>query len=154
MRQVIELFSWDFEAGNAHIVPLNVLTLALIPTTTPSRRTMIVSGPDTDTKVGDIVSMQVPNAGPYGMVLVPDRDGQGAVIEAWGKMFDGKYGPIQRHKVPCVYRVSTVCLPCVCVCVCVALMSLALTRPHHYCLTLLPTSSFPHILDTPHTTHT
>ena len=60
---------------------------------------MIVSGPDTDTKVGDIVSMQVPNAGPYGVELVPDRDGQGAVIKAWGKMPDGKYGPIQRHKV-------------------------------------------------------
>ena len=59
---------------------------------------MIVSGIDSDTKVGDMVQIQVPNTGPYGMILERDRDGHGAIIQAWNKLPDGKYGPIQRHK--------------------------------------------------------
>ncbi len=58
---------------------------------------MIVTGPDVDTKTGDIVSIEVPNVGPYGITLGPDKSGQGALIVSWSKLPDGRYGTVQRH---------------------------------------------------------
>ena len=58
---------------------------------------MIVTGPDVDTKTGDIVSIEVPNVGPYGITLGPDKSGQGAIIISWSKLPDGRFGTVQRH---------------------------------------------------------
>ncbi len=56
-----------------------------------------LSGVSKDTAAGDIVSIIVPVDGPYGIILEPDRDGHAAVIKAFERMPDGKFGIIQKH---------------------------------------------------------
>lgn len=43
-----------------------------------------------------MVSIAVPADGPYGVVFHPDSDGCAAVISAFEKLPNGKFGPIQR----------------------------------------------------------
>lgn len=56
-----------------------------------------MDGPSQDTSVGDIVIINVPSDGPYGAMFEPDRDGCAAVVKAWERMPNGKFGIIQKH---------------------------------------------------------
>jgi hypothetical protein len=50
-----------------------------------------------DEQAGDIVTIQVPPDGPYGVLFESDRDGHAAVIKAWDRLPNGKFGPLQKH---------------------------------------------------------
>ncbi len=56
-----------------------------------------LSGPAKDTAAGDIVSISVTPDGPYGVLLEGDRDGNAAVIKAFERLKNGKFGPLQKH---------------------------------------------------------
>jgi hypothetical protein len=57
---------------------------------------MASSGPVADTQAGDIVQIQVPPDGPYGVVFAADDDGNAAVVKGFNKLPSGKFGPVQR----------------------------------------------------------
>jgi hypothetical protein len=54
-------------------------------------------GPNVDTMAGDVVSINVPPDGPYGISLDPDADGCAAVIKSFDLLPNGKFGPIQKN---------------------------------------------------------
>ncbi len=54
-------------------------------------------GPSKDTAAGDVVIISVPSDGPYGVMFEPDRDGNAAVIKAWERLPNGKFGQLQKH---------------------------------------------------------
>ena len=58
---------------------------------------MLSTGPDSDTAVGDIVIVSVNSEGPYGVIFEPDQDGCAAVIQAWERLPNGKFGELQKH---------------------------------------------------------
>ena len=57
----------------------------------------IGTGVSKDTAAGDIVSILVPPDGPYGVVFEADRDGNAAVVKAFDRLPNGRFGPIQKH---------------------------------------------------------
>ncbi len=57
----------------------------------------IVHGPTTNTAAGDTVTINVNADGPYGVNLVPDMDGNAAVIQSFDRLPNGKFGPLQKH---------------------------------------------------------
>lgn len=54
-------------------------------------------GPESDTKVGDVVTIQVPADGPYGVIFEAGADGCAAVVKAWERLPNGKFGACQKH---------------------------------------------------------
>lgn len=50
-----------------------------------------------DTLAGDTVIIQVPADGPYGVSLRPDDNGNAAVVHAFDKLPNGRFGHIQKH---------------------------------------------------------
>ncbi|KAJ1455421.1 hypothetical protein M885DRAFT_520361 [Pelagophyceae sp. CCMP2097] len=54
-------------------------------------------GPARSTDHDPVVSVRVPSRGPYGLVLEDDGAGRAAVIVAWERLPDGKFGAVQRH---------------------------------------------------------
>lgn len=54
-------------------------------------------GPNRTTQHDGSVQIEVPSAGPYGMILDAGSDGKGAVIKEWAKLPNGKFGIIQTH---------------------------------------------------------
>lgn len=56
-----------------------------------------MSGPSKDTAAGDVVVVNVPSDGPYGVMFAADRDGTAAVIKSWERLPNGKFGPLQKH---------------------------------------------------------
>ena len=54
-------------------------------------------GPTVDTRAGDTVCLPVSPDGPFGVVFIPDADGCAAVIDAFERLPNGKFGLIQRH---------------------------------------------------------
>ena len=55
------------------------------------------TGVSKDTAAGDSVSIPVNPDGPYGVVLVADQDGHAAVVRAFDRLPNGRFGPIQKH---------------------------------------------------------
>ena len=55
------------------------------------------AGPRKSTDHDRVVSVAVPTVGPYGVTMEDDGNGKAAVIRAWEKLPDGKFGAIQRH---------------------------------------------------------
>ncbi len=55
------------------------------------------TGPELDTAVGDTVVVTVPSDGPYGVILEADADGNAAVVKAWERLPNGKFGLLQKH---------------------------------------------------------
>jgi hypothetical protein len=58
---------------------------------------VVVTGPEKDTKLGDVVVVSVPNKGPYGMQLGPDSSGTGIILRGWVRLPDGKFSALQKH---------------------------------------------------------
>ena len=54
-------------------------------------------GPELDTAVGDTVIVTVPSDGPYGVILQADSEGNAAVVKAWERLPNGKFGLLQKH---------------------------------------------------------
>ena len=50
-----------------------------------------------DTAAGDMVSVSVSADGPYGVMFEADQDGHAAVVRAFDRLPNGKFGPIQKH---------------------------------------------------------
>lgn len=57
----------------------------------------VVRGPGADTQAGDIVIIQVPPDGPYGVRFIADVDGYAAVVQTFEPLPNGSIGSIQRH---------------------------------------------------------
>ena len=55
------------------------------------------TGTHQDTGCGDIVTITVSPDGPYGVVFEPDADNCAAVVKAWERLPNGKFGPIRKH---------------------------------------------------------
>ena len=51
-----------------------------------------------DTVVGDEVLMTIPNQGPYGISVGPDKQGKGLIIVSWERLPGGRFGEIQKNK--------------------------------------------------------
>ena len=55
------------------------------------------TGVSKDTAAGDTVSVSVTPDGPYGVVFEADQDGHAAVVKAFDRLPNGRFGPIQKH---------------------------------------------------------
>ena len=55
------------------------------------------AGPKKSTDHDRVVSVGVPTVGPYGVTMEDDGRGKAAVIRAWEKLPDGRFGAVQRH---------------------------------------------------------
>ena len=63
-----------------------------------------------DTVVGDEVLMTIPNQGPYGISVGPDKQGKGLIIVSWERLPGGRFGEIQKNKGvhigDCIYKLN------------------------------------------------
>ena len=55
------------------------------------------TGVSKDTAAGDIVSISLSPDGPYGVMLDPDKHGFAAVVKAFDRLPNGRFGPVQKH---------------------------------------------------------
>ena len=55
------------------------------------------TGVSKDTAAGDTVSIPLSPDGPYGVILGPDKEGFAAVVKAFDRLPNGRFGPIQKN---------------------------------------------------------
>ena len=67
------------------------------PAGPPPQKSSMSAGPKKSTDHDRVVSVGVPTVGPYGVTMEDDGRGKAAVIRAWEKLPDGRFGAVQRH---------------------------------------------------------
>lgn len=58
---------------------------------------MSARGPAADTAAGEVVLINLPSDGPYGVNFAADEDGNALVVKVFDRLPNGKFGPIQKH---------------------------------------------------------